>query len=508
VALPVGIFLAGWLRPAWAAMLCATLLYGVLAWGRRLAVHASNGEEGQGAGPLSPGALGSAALIAVAVTAILGSGGFGAQTWDWAKHNAILRDLIEQPWPVAYATGRDDAALIYYVAYYLPAALVGKVAGWRAANLALFGWTVIGVLLALGWLVTLSGAPVRRCVGLFVLFSGLDLLGAATWSNRWSGTAWIRDFAAEWWAGHWTYPANVTLLSHAPHQALGAWLLTGLTLDGRERTPGRSPHMLATALGLLWSPFAAVGLIAFAALDRATTWRGRELSRWVRDPVELVGGLVGLVLAVYFLSRHWPLALPAQFYPPPERMTMGALTFAPFWLPWRTFAEEYLMFVALEFVILSGLLAAAYRGRRGDLQLLGVAAVSLLVLPLVRYGVFNDLVMRTSIPALFVLQVLAARAPAVSSQRTLLRTAITAILLLGAVYPANMLRIAATMVIDRRALVWIPPRSSVTDLFQQQLALQGQYFFVGQYIGALDAPFFRLFARAPVTRPKGAGTGQ
>jgi hypothetical protein len=126
----------------------------------------------------------------------------------------------------------------------------------------------------------------------------------------------------------------------------------------------------------------------------------------------------------------------------------------------------------------------------------------------VRYGVFNDLVMRTSIPALFVLQVLAARAPAVSSQRTLLRTAITAILLLGAVYPANMLRIAATMVIDRRALVWIPPRSSVTDLFQQQLALQGQYFFVGQYIGALDAPFFRLFARAPVTRPKGAGTGQ
>ena len=76
--------------------------------------------------------------------------------------------------------GRDDAVLTYYVAYYLPAALVGKIAGWTAANVVLFTWSAAGAALAFLWLVVLSEAPVWRCLAIFVLFSGLDLVGAAT----------------------------------------------------------------------------------------------------------------------------------------------------------------------------------------------------------------------------------------------------------------------------------------------------------------------------------------
>jgi len=184
------------------------------------------------------------ALAVVVVVGLSGPGGFGVQTWDWAKHNAILKDLVEQPWPVAYATERDDVALTYYVAHYLPAALAGKLAGWQAANVVLFAWTVIGCVLAMLWLVVLSGAPVWRCLAIFVLFSGLDVVGAIAWSSRWSMRRWPNDFHLEWWAGHWTYPGNVTLIAFAPHQATAGWLLTGLTIDGLRRYPARFPLVM------------------------------------------------------------------------------------------------------------------------------------------------------------------------------------------------------------------------------------------------------------------------
>jgi hypothetical protein len=51
--------------------------------------------------------------------------------------------------------------------------------------------------------------------------------------------------------------------------------------------------------------------------------------------------------------------------------------------------------------------------------------------------------------------------------------ALVAILIVGAAYPLNMLR------------------------------LRERYFFIGQYVGALDSPFFRYLARKPVAVPKG-----
>jgi hypothetical protein len=320
--------------------------------------------------------------------------------------------------------------------------------------------------------------------------------------------AWLNDFDVEWWAGHWTYPSNVTLLAYAPHQAIGAWLLTGLTLDGLRRYPGRSPHVLGAALGLLWSPFATLGLVGFAALDWARGWRQRGgLRALAGDAAELCGGVIALGLMLFFLSRHWPVALPEQYYPPPNRLALGALAFLPAQMSWHRFAGTYTVFVGLEFLLLAAILAASHRGRGNDLGLLGVATITLLALPFVKYGYFNDLVMRTSIPALFVLQVLTARVADVVPRRSRLTGALVVVLLVGATYPVNMLRLAATTVVRRGALVRVPPQSEIPDLFQQQLLLRNRYFHLGQYIGAVDAPFFRYLTRAPIAVPKGSATG-
>jgi hypothetical protein len=59
-----------------------------------------------------------------------------------------------------------------------------------------------------------------------------------------------------------------------------------------------------------------------------------------------------------------------------------------------------------------------------------------------------------------------------------------------------MLRLRVTAAIQYRVLVRIPPQSRVRDLFRLQLAARGGYDFVGQYIGAVGAPFLSR-ARAP-----------
>lgn len=67
-----------------------------------------------------------------------GIGGFCMQSGDWHKHNAILHDLIDYDWPVKYSLPEGNEGLLsYYIFSYLFPALVGKVAGFRWAELAM-----------------------------------------------------------------------------------------------------------------------------------------------------------------------------------------------------------------------------------------------------------------------------------------------------------------------------------------------------------------------------------
>jgi hypothetical protein len=79
-----------------------------------------------------------ALVVGTAWTVLSGIGGFGFQTGDFLERDAVLWELITRPWPVlghGHAEGAtNQLALSYSVAWYLPAAVAGKLCGWTAAQ--------------------------------------------------------------------------------------------------------------------------------------------------------------------------------------------------------------------------------------------------------------------------------------------------------------------------------------------------------------------------------------
>jgi hypothetical protein len=501
LSLPLLIFLAGWLRTPLAACFSVILSLAIIAWlcsQRNIISPPGEKEIRLSLWKLLAGLAPVAALVLMS-----GAGGFGPRTWDWVKHDAILRDLIVQSWPVRYATDTGSAGLVYYVAYYLPAAVIGKLGGWDLANLALFSTTLVGAFLAVLWLVVLGrGGPVISGI-LCILFSGMDMLGATLIAKGGPDlTRIVADYHLEWWIGlgQWQYSSNVSLLYFAPHQALAGWLLTALVIDAIQTNNGKFPVIFVIAISLLWSPFVTIGLLPLSFVYLIT--QRRSLVAGVKAQMthmNFAGLLVAVLLALYYVSRFQALELPQRYNAPAARAFLGEFWFITSRVPLGTFLVQYGLFVLCEFLVLWFFLIRVQRECSSwsrTPRLLYASGILLLLLPLVHYGWYNDLVMRASIPALFVLQVGTVQALGHSVKRVTVLT-IVAVLGIGALYSGNLMRMHSQWILGARRVVTRVPERSVRNLFQIQLhdAAAMNTDFVRQYIGSTHSVFFRILGR-------------
>src|SRR5580658_2180228 len=141
LCLPLVIFLIGWLE-VWAAVplvACVAfalrrLLAGLPIGGTRL--------------PITPLQLTVAVAVGCGWTVFGGTDHLVFANADWHIRDAVLHDLVASPWPVGYGVldGRETL-LRAPLAYYLPAALIGKMAGLAAAHLGMAVWTAAGASL-------------------------------------------------------------------------------------------------------------------------------------------------------------------------------------------------------------------------------------------------------------------------------------------------------------------------------------------------------------------------
>lgn len=374
LALPALIFFLGWFSLEVGALLALLLLVGLSPL------------LGARGGELRFGPSLGVALIAIAAalawTSLGGAGHFVYANADWPTRDTVLRDLVLTAWPPSYGTlDGTDIILRSPVAYYLPAASLGKVLGLESADFLLFLWTTLGVGLFLMIALSSARTPRKVIVALLVIvfFSGMDIVGALLFRLPRPG---LTDHL-EWWTGLFQYSANTTQLFWVPNHALPGWLVAALIYKNWKNPEFLKIAPIALAVTPLWSPLPTIGLAPFAILLawhhlREGTWRAGVL------PWAWLGAVATLAATGYYLTldgTRIPSGWTANYV-----NSLGGL------------AIMYAAFVFFEFGFLT---LTIWRIRRD--ALIAVSFLTLLLLPLYRFGPGNDLAMRASIPALTIL---------------------------------------------------------------------------------------------------------
>jgi hypothetical protein len=387
LCLPLVIFLIGWLE-VWAAVpLLACVIYALRPLIAALPIGGSRL-------PITPLQLTVGVLVGCGWTVFGGIGHLFYSNYDWHLRDAVLHDLVTSPWPIGYGLLDGKESLLRApLAFYLPAALVGKVAGLATAHFALAAWTAVGATLFL--LQVLSLTPSRLSIAatvaaVVVLFSGFDVIGNLLNNPRFIAL-WDSKRHLEWWAGTYQYSSMTTQLFWAPSHALGGWLLIGLLYRDQRGTPLDSMLPIVVVAIALWSPLAAIGVVPFV-LWKVLAAMARERSGRLLDPRVWAPALVvGIVVAAYVslntegIHREWEVG----------RMGKGVADISMDFLRLAQF-----------FLLEAGLIGFAILAIRRSSEV-ALALVVLVLLPLVNFGPGNDLVMRSSIPSLAVLAIAA-----------------------------------------------------------------------------------------------------
>ena len=354
-----------------------------------------------------------------------GAGGFGYQNEDYIASNALLKDLIVQDWPLIDYLDGIPTRIVYYFGYYLPSALIGKLFGWTWANLFSLIWTMLGVALSFIWFVELSLVRIRgnatRLLILAIIFcfaGGLDFFGYYVLrSHPFDITSHI-----ERWAGYFQYSSHSTLIYWVPQHTIAAWLIVGLTTNILYR-PGFVKYLgMAIAAVSLWSPFGIIGVTPFLLLaivfllqEENRKYLFSHASMFFNLSAIWIGGIILLFLSAnrftFPMGSLWNLVgdssdflknLLAFWF-----LEFGFLGFLVVLMILLTFESKFFRIRKHDRLILwmRGGLQAIHDRFEIDLNqlvLLTICLVVLLVLPNFKIGIANDLVMRGSIPAIFV----------------------------------------------------------------------------------------------------------
>ena len=500
--LPNALFAAGWLRPGWGSavvLVAAACLVDVV---RRARTDRP---------PLSRltwvVVLGLAAFWTIAG----GIGELNGQMSDYTKHNLVFHDLAVEPWPVIYhAPDLGDPMLCYYVAYYLPAALVAKLVGLQHAAAASLAWGSAGVVLAFAWVARLGRPDGPVVLALFTLVDGLCWMpGLAELARRLAlgagapaGGWWQTDgFTEQFWnlAGVHTrlmFQSEPSLLIWTPQHALGGWLATACVLS--VAWEGRSARYVAlvNAAVVLWSPFVAVGLLPFTI---AAAWRRTRLELSWADAAGALA--LAVPVSLYFLShaRQRYFGLLARALP-----DLGA------WSRYLLFLSLAVGAVWTAVWLLQRRYALLDAPRWRAFRLAGAALVAA---TFVYMGKYNDWAMRVSIPSLFVLHLTAATAAAALWRRRARlahRLAFAALLLLTA---ERTIKAYVLVPLGRAGDQGIP-----TTIATARRAVEGLVRLrdgddagvATQYLGSTASWFGRHLMKTPPdggTRPATAGGG-
>jgi hypothetical protein len=344
-----------------------------------------------------------------------GIGGYGFQNWDHHWRNAVFHDLINFDFPVYYSQPESGPVkmLVYYVGYWLPSAIVGKYLGWGVANLFLFLWSWLGVILVTLQLANFLKTSAIKTSLLLIFFSGLDALGVLLFPQEYP-TLFPAVTHLEIWSGNLQYSSFTTQLFWVFNQAIPAWLCitlimesSGLPLEKREQSP--TIVIFIWSLCFFFAPLASIGLFPYLLIEIFKNTNLKSLIKNINYPLIISSAIIFLLSSFFFSSNT-------------AAQTRG-FQFIPF--------TEFIFFFLLEGGILWLLLAPSkYRDPRWI-----VTGILLIIISFIQIGSGRDFVMRASMAPLFYLMILTAEIIFSTNISKQLRITLYVILFIGALTP-------------------------------------------------------------------------
>lgn len=379
-----------------------------------------------------------------------GIGGYAFQNPDFHARNALLNDLINYKWPVIYngnpwGNAGNQYVLTYYIGFWLPAALIGKVLGWNAANFALFLWALGGVILTVFLLHKILKTKLVYCAILLITFSGMDILSnllLKTPINSSYPTLWPPISHLEWTIPV-QYSSITTQLYWVFNQAIPTWIVLLLLFTASSR----KYHFFLWSLCFFFAPLPAIGLlpILFVLIikpdpDNPEFEKPHQntINLIIKDVVNRIKQSINvenflssisitLITFIYFSSNSNKLGvkiIPINF--------QSILIIS--------------VFILFEFLILWLLL---FDSHKKEVLWYTVGAV-LLIFPWIHLGSSPDFCMRASIPELMILMIWAGQA-LLAGKSFRYRILLVCVLVLGAMTPLYEINRS----IYRTATFWI-----------------------------------------------------
>ena len=428
-------------------------------------------------------------IIIIVWVLLSGIGGFAFQNSDFHIRNAIFRDLINKSWPVAYNTNLSNSSITYFLTYYIgfwmPAALVGKIAGWQVANIVLYLWTVFGVILTILLLSSKFKLTLPLITLLLVFFSGMDGLGVFLEQVALPGktiSLWPPIMHLEWWAPGFQFSSFTTQLFWVFNQTVPTWICMALLLT----TNDKKFIFLIWGLCAFFAPIPALGMFPYVILKIpqqmfvAEYVKGNSLinhhdsliSRCWKDirsvlTIEnILGGGIVLIISFLYFSSNVNSAV----------STVNS-------------ESDLHWFFYIIFIIFDALLLwSIFRRQNYANANWYLAGILILVIPLIKVGNSQDFCMRASIPTLFMLMVWSAEL--LAAPRSQARIVLIVFLCIGAITPIYEINRS----VYRTASYYLDPPSQSEKLIGQQIRIYEIESFEYDHPYTLTADSFKSLA--------------
>ena len=436
VYVPVFIFAATWLRPIFAIMSCLMMTLALVLYFRHLIVSMKT--ESDKIFSINVIFLVIIAIFIFLVGIICGWSGYGYQFDDWAKHNAILHDLLERSWPVIYRNNGQTSFLTYYIGQYLTPAFIGKLFHLSFRMVLLFNWlwSSLGLVLVYIMFTYVSSAKSVKqkffCFIMLVFCGGLMSLQQEIGNSIYPeyigiGLGGWQDYFLCYGKYMLQYRTNFISLFGAFGQTIIPWLVVSIFYTCRKDVKNYLPLLLPVMLCGTFS-FVAIAALAVAAyivyVIKTANWK-----IILKDTFSIQNCLMaislGAVLFLYFLGY--------LMQKKPDGMALIVVTY------YGSDIGIYLIYVLGSFLLYALLIAK--ENIRNCLFLTTVALM--LIFPFFKMGSANDLLMGTGIVTSFVLYICVAQFlfqrsadPAKTESYTIRKGALIVLILIGFIKPS------------------------------------------------------------------------